>query len=58
MRWISGTGLRPVLGALDDAERADFLAEYRALVGPPTRSGWGTVLPYRRIFAVARRGEP
>jgi len=58
VRWISGTGLRPVLGALDDSERADFVAEYRALVAPayPERP-WGTVLPYRRIFAVARRGE-
>ena len=56
VRWISGTGLRPVLGALDDAERADFVAEYRALVAPayPERP-WGTVLPYRRIFAVAQR---
>ena len=36
----------------------DFVAEYRALVAPayPERP-WGTVLPYRRIFAVARRGE-
>jgi trans-aconitate 2-methyltransferase len=58
VRWITGTGLRPVLGALDDDERADFVAEYRALVAPayPERP-WGTVLPYRRIFAVARRGE-
>jgi trans-aconitate 2-methyltransferase len=57
VRWISGTGLRPVLGALDHAERDDFVAEYRALVAPayPERP-WGTVLPYRRIFAVARRG--
>jgi len=57
VRWISGTGLRPVLGPLDDSERADFVAEYRALVAPayPERP-WGTVLPYRRIFAVARRG--
>ncbi len=58
VRWISGTGLRPVLGALDDSEQADFVAEYRALVAAayPERP-WGTVLPYRRIFAVARRGE-
>ena len=58
VRWITGTGLRPVLGALDDDERAEFVAEYRALVAPayPERP-WGTVLPYRRIFAVARRGE-
>jgi trans-aconitate 2-methyltransferase len=56
VRWISSTGLRPVLGALDKGERGDFLAEYRALVAPayPERP-WGTVLPYRRIFAVAQR---
>jgi len=58
VRWISSTGLRPVLGALDEGERDDFVAEYRALVAPayPERP-WGTVLPYRRIFAVAQRGE-
>ena len=56
VRWISGTGLRPVLGALHGAERDDFVGEYRALVAPayPERP-WGTVLPYRRIFAVAHR---
>jgi trans-aconitate 2-methyltransferase len=58
VRWISGTGLRPVLGALEDTERAEFVAEYRALVAPayPERP-WGTVLPYRRIFAVAQRTD-
>ena len=56
VRWISGTGMRPVLGALDGTDRADFVAEYRSLVAPayPERP-WGTVLPYRRIFAVAQR---
>ena len=56
VRWITGTGLRPVLGALDDSDREAFVADYRALVAPayPERP-WGTVLPYRRIFAVARR---
>ena len=58
VRWISGTGLRPVLGALDGADRDDFVADYRALVASayPARP-WGTVLPYRRIFAVAQRAE-
>lgn len=57
VRWITGTGLRPVLGVLDETERAEFTADYRALVETayPQRP-WGTVLPYRRIFAVARRG--
>jgi trans-aconitate 2-methyltransferase len=55
--WMTGTGLRPALGVLDEAEREDFLAEYRARVAPayPERP-YGTVLPYRRIFAVAQRG--
>jgi trans-aconitate 2-methyltransferase len=56
VRWMTGTGLRPVLGALDDDEREEFLAAYRELVdhAHPGRP-WGTVLPYRRIFAVAWR---
>ena len=57
LRWISGTGLRPVLAELDEAEAADFSAEYGARLrrAYPQR-GYGTVLPYRRIFAVARMG--
>jgi trans-aconitate 2-methyltransferase len=55
-RWISGTGARPVLQALDGRRRSEFETEYRALLAeayPPGPSG--TVLPFRRIFAVARR---
>ena len=56
VRWISGTGLRPVLGVLDEAERAELVAGYRALVAPAyPELPWGTVLPYRRVFAVAQR---
>jgi trans-aconitate 2-methyltransferase len=53
--WMLGTGLRPVLGALTDAEeRAEFLAEYAALLDDAyPRRPHGTVLPFRRIFAVA-----
>jgi trans-aconitate 2-methyltransferase len=54
--WISGTGARPVLEALDDERRAVFVAEYKALLRtayPATE--YGTVLPFRRIFAVAHR---
>jgi trans-aconitate 2-methyltransferase len=53
--WMLGTGLRPALDALPDPrQRADFLAEYGALLDSayPRRS-FGTVLPYRRVFAVA-----
>ena len=56
VRWMSGTGLRPVLGALEGRAREEFLAAYRELVAAtyPERAV-GTVLPYRRIFAVAQR---
>ena len=58
--WMRGTGLRPVLSALpDDDQRAAFEAEYGELLRqayPPRR--FGTVLPFRRIFLVARRPSP
>ncbi|MFI7275874.1 trans-aconitate 2-methyltransferase [Streptomyces sp. NPDC049879] len=57
--WVKGTGLRPVLTALDDdrAERDAFLAEYRDALRAAYPAGpHGTVFPFRRIFAVARRG--
>jgi trans-aconitate 2-methyltransferase len=60
LRWMEGTGLRPVLTALDagdpsGADRRAFVAEYAALLRAayPQRP-WGTVLPFRRVFAVAR----
>lgn len=57
--WMRGTGLRPVLGVLDEAEREQFLADYRARVAPAyPEKAYGTVLPYRRIFAVAQRSAP
>jgi trans-aconitate 2-methyltransferase len=54
--WVSGTALRPVLATLDDDEQAEFVAEYGTLLRTayPRRS-YGTVLPYRRVFAVARK---
>jgi trans-aconitate 2-methyltransferase len=56
LEWIKGTGLRPVLAVLDAEQAADFLAEYGELlrVAYPPRP-FGTVLPFRRIFAVAHR---
>jgi trans-aconitate methyltransferase len=46
---------RAVLGALDADDADDFRAAYSHLVNeayPP--QPWGTVLPFRRIFAVGR----
>lgn len=53
--WISGTGARPVLQALPDDLRAEFVEEYKALLRqayPPGRHG--TTLPFRRVFAVGQ----
>jgi trans-aconitate 2-methyltransferase len=57
-RWISGTGARPVLQALGQSQRAEFETEYRArLATAYPAETHGTVLPFRRIFAVAHRAE-
>lgn len=57
-RWISGTGARPVLQALDADRRAVFEREYRALLRQAyPRQPYGTVLPFRRVFAVAQLPE-
>lgn len=54
--WISGTGARPVLQALPEQVRGDFVADYKeALRGAYPRQDFGTVLPFRRIFVVAHR---
>jgi len=54
--WISGTGARPVLQALPDDLRGAFEDEYRAALREAyPRRPWGTVLPFPRVFVVARR---
>ncbi|MGW2448975.1 trans-aconitate 2-methyltransferase [Streptomyces sp. NPDC001675] len=59
--WVKGTGLRPALTALaDEPEARDaFVAEYRDLLRAAYPSApYGTVLPFRRLFAVAvKKGE-
>ena len=54
--WVSATGARPTLQALPDDLRAAFETEYkrRLAVAYPVRDG-RVVLPFRRIFAVARK---
>ncbi len=56
LRWMRGTALRPALSALEGEARDDFVAEYaeRLRLAYP-RESFGTVLPYRRVFAVAHR---
>lgn len=54
--WISSTGARPVLQSLPEPARTRFVEEYSAAlrVAYP-REPHGTVLPFRRVFVVARR---
>ena len=53
--WVSGTGARPTLQALPAGLREDFEAEFRTrLRAAYPRHRNGVVLPFRRIFVVAR----
>jgi trans-aconitate 2-methyltransferase len=56
LEWVKGTGARPVLQALPDDRRADFEKEYGARLAEayPQRD-FGTLLPFRRVFAVAHK---
>ena len=54
--WYKGTGLRPVLAVLDPADAREFLADYSSRVQKSYPAApYGTVLPFRRVFVVARR---
>ncbi|MEV6282015.1 methyltransferase domain-containing protein [Kribbella sp. NPDC051770] len=56
LEWVKGTGARPVLQSLPDELRAQFEAEYGArLAEAYPRRDYGTLLPFRRIFAVAQK---
>ena len=55
--WVSGTGLRPFVQALDGAEREAFIGAYkkRLLNAYPPRSDGSTLLPFKRLFCVAQK---
>ncbi|MCX6500364.1 MAG: trans-aconitate 2-methyltransferase [Arthrobacter sp.] len=56
LEWVRGTGLRPVLAALTAGEARRFEADYARLLNQAYPQGsHGTVFPFRRIFAVARK---
>jgi len=56
--WVSGTGARPTLQALPPGLRAEFEAEFKAqLRAAYPDHGYGVVLPFRRVFAVAQVRE-
>jgi trans-aconitate 2-methyltransferase len=56
LEWYQGSGLRPVLAALDAERAGDFLADYGTELRQayPPRS-FGTIFPFRRVFAAAHR---
>jgi trans-aconitate 2-methyltransferase len=53
--WVSGTGARPTLQALPDDLRPRFGEEFKSrLRAAYPDDGHGVVLPFRRVFVVAR----
>ncbi|MFN8525467.1 MAG: methyltransferase domain-containing protein [Chloroflexota bacterium] len=57
LEWVKGTGLRPILDGLDDAQRAVYLETYarRLRETYPQRADGHTLYPFRRLFIVATR---
>jgi trans-aconitate 2-methyltransferase len=55
--WAAGSSLRPFLDALPENLRAPFRAAYdaEANIAYPRRPDGTTLLPFRRLFLVARR---
>lgn len=55
-KWVSGTGLRPFLDALNAEERETFTREYKARlnIAYPRRADGKTLFPFSRLFAVAQ----
>ncbi|MES1197480.1 MAG: trans-aconitate 2-methyltransferase, partial [Pseudomonadota bacterium] len=56
-RWMSGTGLRPFVQALEGEDRAGFEAEARARLARayPAEADGRTLFPFRRLFVIAVR---
>ena len=58
LEWVTGTGLRPILNGLNDADREIYREEYRQRLNReyPRRPDGVTLYPFRRLFLVAVRG--
>jgi trans-aconitate 2-methyltransferase len=57
--WTKGTTLRPVLAVLDAEQAAAFLREYGTRVREVYKPhSFGTLFPFRRVFAVVHRAGP
>jgi len=55
-KWVSATGLRPFVQALDSGEREAFVADYKRRLNRayPRRRDGKTLFPFKRLFAVAQ----
>jgi len=58
LQWASGTALRPVLAVLENSEAQQFSHQYaeRLRAAYPADGAGRVVFPFRRIFAVGRKG--
>ena len=57
--WLHGTGLRPFLARLSEAERPVFLERYAVLLKEayPAQADGKILLPYPRLFFIAVKPE-
>jgi len=56
-QWTAGTGLRPYMAVLSEAEGKAFYDTYASMLAEayPVRADGITLFPFRRLFIVARR---
>jgi trans-aconitate 2-methyltransferase len=56
VEWLRGTGLRPLLAPLSPEDADEFATQLAAKLRSAYPPGpYGTVFPFRRIFAVGHK---
>lgn len=57
VEWFKGSGLRPFIAPLDEAERGAYLRQYQAAIAKamPALADGTVLLPFPRVFLVATR---
>jgi trans-aconitate 2-methyltransferase len=56
--WVQGTGLRPILTQMDEADQQEFEKAYveAVTIAYPTQKNGKVLLPFRRLFMIAMKG--